>query len=60
MSEELWRKEVCARIARAALNELRGRKGFGGWWDTIDPDTQGEIEAAVAECAGSVLIEAGA
>lgn len=37
--------------AKAVVDVLRGRKGFGYWWNGIDPDTQAEI---LDELAGFV------
>ena len=39
---------VSEEIVELVLHELRGRKGFGGWWDRIDPDIRKEIVETLA------------
>ena len=43
------------RIVDAVLKELRGRKGFSNWWDSIDSDIQDELLFSLMEKVESVI-----
>ena len=37
------------KIANNIIDELSGRRGFNGWWNDIDEDTQDEIKTCIAD-----------
>lgn len=42
-------------IVDALLDDLYGRSGFDAWWDTIDPEVQGEIREELARKLEALL-----
>lgn len=47
--------EVGEKITLKILEELQGRSGFDGFWDTVDAETQDEIFTALWRIVDEVL-----
>jgi beta-glucosidase-like glycosyl hydrolase len=47
-------------LSDAALEALRGRGGFDGWWATIDEETRESIKAEIANAIEDAAIKSGA
>ena len=46
---------IATRIVAEVLKELRGRKGFGHWWDSIDEETQNELLFTLMEKVEAII-----
>lgn len=42
-------------ITESVISELRGRKGFGHWWDDIHEEDQAELLACLESRVGGLL-----
>lgn len=48
---------VVTRVVQSVLKELRCRKGFNDWWDSIDEETQDELLFTLMDKAQESLSE---
>jgi hypothetical protein len=51
---------ISLEASKAALKELKGRKGFAWWWDDIDPRDKEEIVADLATVIAKTMLLGGA
>ncbi len=55
IAEEMAENICGAKLVYLISKELRGRKGFNHWWDSIDTGTQDELLFALMEHAESEI-----
>jgi len=53
---DLYREKRRLAVADVVLYELRSRKGFGGWWGDIDPETQTDIRETIGRIIEDIRI----
>jgi hypothetical protein len=46
---------TATRVVSAILKELRGRKGFGWWWEHIDEQAQNELLFTLMEKVEAII-----
>lgn len=47
--------KVAKKVVKEILDELDGRGGFDGWWDSVDEETQEDIRTELLGIVAKVL-----
>lgn len=48
-------KTKARKIVEAVIKDLKGRKGFGNWYDNIDDDIKIELETELEKVVDKLL-----